>query len=145
RCNAAAQDGTDRCCADERGRYSGAPKVQSHPLYRLYDETQPEMVCEDGLGGSAFSLQQRLSTEANLSCRIDVDHLHENLLALFELVADVLDAVRRDFRDVQEAVSPGQYFDERTKVSDALHLSEIGLVQLRCCGQLLDDGNGFVY
>ena len=65
--------------------------------------------------------------------------LTSDLFAFLQLVAHVLDAVVRDFRDVQQAVGARHDLDERAEVGDALHLAEVGLVQLRRRRQLLDD------
>ena len=51
-----------------------------------------------------FLLQEDLAAQAHLAGRVDVDHLHQQLLAFLQLVAHVLDAVERDLRDVQQAV-----------------------------------------
>src|SRR5205809_4833777 len=90
--------------------------------------------------GARFFLQERLAAEANLSSWVDVDHLYQDLLALLQLVANVLDAVVRDFRHVEQAVGAGHDFDEGAEVGDALNFSQIGFVELRCGRQLLDDG-----
>src|SRR5262249_3304967 len=86
--------------------------------------------------------EQRLAAEADLTRGVDVDYFHHHLLALAELVAHVLDAVVRDFRDVQEAVDPRHDLDERAEVGDAFDAAEVALVELRRRGQLLDHRDG---
>ena len=46
----------------------------------------------------------------------DCKDFHENLIALFEFVADVLDAMLGDLTDVEEAIGAGQDFDEGSEV-----------------------------
>jgi len=43
-------------------------------------------------------------------------HFHQNLIALFEFIAHILDAVLRDFTDVQQAVSPRNDLNECPEV-----------------------------
>ena len=58
-----------------------------------------------------------------------------------EDIAHILDAMVRDFGDVQQPVGSRHDLDERAEVGDALNLSEIRLVQLRRRRQFLDDRN----
>jgi hypothetical protein len=46
-------------------------------------------------------------------------HLYEYLVAFFQLIADVLDAMLGDFTDVQEPIGSGQNFDKRTEVGQS--------------------------
>ena len=88
-----------------------------------------------------FLRQQGFAAQTNLAGRIDVDHLDEDLLAFFEFVPNVLDAMVRDLRDVEQAVGAGHDLDERAKVGDSLDLSQVRLVQLRRRRQFLNDRN----
>src|SRR5712691_5621359 len=58
-------------------------------------------------------LKQRLSAEPDLAGRIDVDDLHEDLLAFFELIPYILHPVIRDLRYVEQAISARHDFDKR--------------------------------
>src|SRR5438132_13564599 len=46
----------------------------------------------------------------------DCQHFHQYLVALFQLVTNILDAMLRHFADVQQAVSTRKNFDERAKI-----------------------------
>src|SRR4030095_1891753 len=91
-----------------------------------------------------FFLEKRLAAQPDLAGRIDVDHLHEELFAFLELVADVLYAMVGDFRNVEEAIGPGHDLDEGAEVGDALNLAEVGFVELGCRRQLLNDRDRFL-
>src|ERR1044072_1577796 len=88
-----------------------------------------------------FVLQQSLAAEPDLAGGIDVDDLHEDLLTLLQLIAYVLHAVIRDLRDVKQTIGAGHDLDERTEVSDALHLAHVGLIELGRGREFLDDAN----
>jgi hypothetical protein len=60
------------------------------------------------------------------------------LLALGKFVANVSYTVIGDFRHVKQTVGSRHYFDEGSEVRDALNSSEIRLVQLGDCSDLLD-------
>src|SRR4029453_9822066 len=92
-----------------------------------------------GLAGGSGLLEQGLSADAYLPRRIDVDDFYEHLFALSELVSHILDAVVGNLRDVQESVGSGHDLDEGAKIGDALNFAQVGLIQLRRGGQLLDD------
>src|SRR5512140_3587553 len=61
----------------------------------------------------AALVEQCLTAEADLAGRVDVDDLHQHLLAFLQLVAHVLHAVFRDLGHVEEAVHPRHDLDER--------------------------------
>src|SRR5262245_11858386 len=86
--------------------------------------------------------QQRLAREADLARGVDVDHLHQDLVAFLDLGAHVLHVVIGHLRHVQEAVGAGQDLHERAEVDHPHHLAQVGLVQLGGGRQLLDDGDG---
>jgi hypothetical protein len=62
--------------------------------------------------------QNCLAREAN-AVAFDRQHFHENLIAFFQFVANVFDAVLRDFADVQQTVGTGNDFDKRAEVGQA--------------------------
>src|SRR5688572_28893448 len=94
--------------------------------------------------GSAFVLQQGLAAETNFAGGIDVDDLHQNLLALFQLITHIFHAMVRNFRHVQQPVSAGHNLDERAEICNPLHLAHVGLVELGGRRQLLDDADRFL-
>src|SRR5262249_40439818 len=94
------------------------------------------------LAALAALLQERLAREPDAARVVDVDAFDEELLALFELVANVADVVVGDLRDVQEAVRSGQNLDERAKVGDSLDRAEVGLADLGRRRESLDDRAG---
>ena len=85
--------------------------------------------------------QQRLTAEADLPRRVDIDDLDHDLLAFLQLVPHVLDPVMRDLGHVEQAVEAGHDFDERAEIGNALDLAQVRLVQLRRGGELLDDAD----
>ena len=68
----------------------------------------------------------------------DGQHLHQDLVALLQFVADVADAVLGDFADVQQAVGAGEDFDERAEFREAHHFAEIGLADFGGGGDVAD-------
>jgi hypothetical protein len=50
-------------------------------------------------------------------------HFHQNLIAFFQLVANIGNAMLGDFADVQQSVGAGDDFDERAEIGKARHLS----------------------
>src|SRR5437867_1104299 len=103
-----------------------------------------------GLAGlDALLAQHRLTAQPD-AVAVHLDHLHQDLFALANLILDLLDAVLGDLGDVQESLDAGQDFDERAEVRDARHFSEIRLAGLGLGGDLLDDldrlhGRGLVH
>src|SRR5258708_40292809 len=65
--------------------------------------------------------------QANAPLPIDLQHLHANHIALFELVADALDALVRDLRDVHEPVAARQYRHESAEVHEARDASLVDM------------------
>src|SRR3989338_6420593 len=82
--------------------------------------------------------QDRLAAEPD-TVSVHVDHLHQDLLALLDLVLDLLDAVLRDLGDVRQALHPGKNLHEGPEVGDARDFAEAGLADLRLGRDLLDD------
>ena len=74
----------------------------------------------------ALLAQNSLAREANFVA-LDGQHLDENLVAEFQLVADFPDALLGDLADVQQPVGAGKNFDEGAEVRQPHHLAEIGL------------------
>ena len=51
---------------------------------------------------------------------LDRQHLHQHLVAFFQFVTDVFNAMLRDFADVQQAVGAGDDFDECAEIGQYL-------------------------
>ena len=60
----------------------------------------------------------------------DSQHLHQDLVAFFQFVANVVNAVLGDFADVQQAVGSGNDLDECAEISQPRDLAQIGLAYL---------------
>src|SRR5437870_3772549 len=65
-------------------------------------------------------------------------HLHQHLIALFQFVANIFDAMFRDFADVQQAVSTGQYLDECAKIGEPRDFAQVGLPYFGGGGDIAD-------
>ena len=89
----------------------------------------------------ALLLENGFARQAD-AVAFDGQHLHQYLVAFFQFVANVLNAVFRDFADVQQAVGAGDDFDESAEVSQASDCAEIGLPDFGCRGQVADDLQG---
>src|SRR6266851_808957 len=81
--------------------------------------------------------QNRLPRKLN-PIPFDRKHLHQNLIAFTKLVFDLLHAMFRNLRDVQQAVSPGEDLNERAELSQANNLAQIRLSDLRHSRKIAD-------
>ena len=63
-------------------------------------------------------------------------HLHQNLVAFLQLVANFLDAIFGDFADVQQAVGAGEDFDERAEIDNPHNLAKIRLADFSRRGEV---------
>jgi hypothetical protein len=57
--------------------------------------------------------------QAHAALAIDFQHLHAHHVAFLELVADALDALLGDLRDVHQAIATRQDGDERAEIHQA--------------------------
>src|ERR1035438_6314687 len=71
-------------------------------------------------------LQHRFPAQLDLVA-FERQHLHQNLIALFQLIADGFNPILRDLADVQQTIGAGEYLDERAELHQPNHLAEIGL------------------
>src|SRR6476661_7020913 len=69
--------------------------------------------------------------QAHLAALVDLEQLDLDLLAFAEDVADVLDTLVLDLRDVHQAVLAGHESHERAEVDDARHLAGVDGAGLR--------------
>src|SRR5262249_49593434 len=76
--------------------------------------------------------------QADAPLAIDLEDLHANHVALAQLVADALDALVGDLRDVHQAITPRQDGDEGAEVHQARHLALVDLPDLDVGGDQLD-------
>src|SRR5436189_688152 len=74
----------------------------------------------------------------------DCQHFHQYLVALFQLVTNILDAMLRHFADVQQAVSTRKNFDKRAKICQPRDLAQVSLPDLGCRGQIANNLQGLV-
>jgi hypothetical protein len=72
----------------------------------------------------------------------DGQDLYQNLIAFFQLFADVLDAVLRDFADMQQSVGAGMISTKCAEVSEAGDSTEIGFADLGGGREVSDDLEG---
>src|ERR1700733_4078329 len=90
----------------------------------------PFLVCL--YGGRGWSLQLiALLAKNGFAAQLDFvafkrQHLHQDLIALLQLVAYSFDPVLRDFADVQQAVGAGEDPDKRANPPQPYHLAKIG-------------------
>src|SRR5499426_1633723 len=87
---------------------------------------------------SLLFFEKRLAAEADL-VTFDADAFDQNLLAFFQLVAHVADAIIGDFRNVQQAFGAGEDLDERAEIDDARDGSEVTLSDFYLGGQVAND------
>ena len=66
----------------------------------------------------------------------DRQHFHQNLIAFLQLVANIFNAMFRDFADVQQTIGAGDDLDKRAEVSQPRDSAEIGLSDLSRGGQV---------
>ena len=85
----------------------------------------------------ASLLDERFAGEADLVA-LDGKHFDEDLVAEFQFIANVADAVLGDFADVQEAVGAGEELDERAEFRKADDFAEIGLADFGAGGDVAD-------
>src|SRR4029077_18718424 len=71
-------------------------------------------------------------------------HLDQYLVAFFEFVADIFDAVLSDFADMQQTVRDGDDLDERAEISQTSHFAEIGDPHFGGRSEVADDLQGLV-
>src|SRR5262252_4454543 len=122
-------------------RYASAPLVS----------LTPRLGTASGAGSGRGDLQlllvgQRLlvpkrllAGEPDLAVAVDLDHLHENLVALGEHVAHRANARLGDLGDVEQPFRALHDLDEGAEFLDALHLAEVDPVQLSLAADVLDD------
>ena len=77
--------------------------------------------------------QDCLARKAN-AIAFDGEHFDQDLIAFFQLIANIFDAMLGNFADVQQAVGAGKDLDERTEISEAYNLAEIRFADLRSSG-----------
>src|SRR5262245_3238926 len=88
--------------------------------------------------GPLLFFEERPAAEANLVA-FDADALDQNLLALFQFVAHVADAVVGDLRNVEQSLGAGEDLDEGAEIKDACDGAEIRLADLDFGRQVADD------
>src|SRR5260370_11734791 len=93
-------------------------------------------------GGSFLLLfarfsDERLARQPDLIA-LDGEHFHENLVAEFQLIANVTDAVLGDFADVQQAVGAGEKLDESAELRQPNDFAEISLPDFGAGGDIAD-------
>src|SRR6266481_6770795 len=80
---------------------------------------------------------ESFAREADLVA-LDGENLDEDLVAEFQLIANVADAMLGDFADVQEAVGAGEKFDESAKLGEANNFAKIGFADFGAGGDVAD-------
>jgi hypothetical protein len=61
--------------------------------------------------------------QLDLTLRVDIDDLHQHLIAFGQLALDVLDSVVGDLGNVDQAIGAGQDLHEGSKVDNPLNLA----------------------
>src|SRR6266436_4759235 len=84
---------------------------------------------------------ERFAGEADLVA-LDGEHLNEDLVAKFQLIANVADAMLGDFADVQEAVGAGEKLDEGAKFGEAHDFAKIRFANFGAGGDVADHLQG---
>src|SRR5579859_247540 len=86
-------------------------------------------------------LDESLAREADLVA-LDRQDFYEDLVAEFQLITNVADAVFGDFADVEEAVGAGEELDECAKLRQANDFAEIGFADFGGGGDVADHLQG---
>src|SRR5262245_2025971 len=86
--------------------------------------------------------ERLLAGQPDLAVAVDLDHLHENLVALGEHVSDRANPGLRYLGDVKQPLRALHDLDEGAELLDALHLAKVDPVELRLAADVLDDVDG---
>ena len=86
----------------------------------------------------ALLFQDRFAREAN-AIAFNGQHFHQHLIAFFQLVANIFNAMLGDFADVEQAFGAGNDFDECAEIRQPRDFAEIGLPYFGGCRQVADD------
>src|SRR5438309_919878 len=114
--------------------------IKKYPNRRLYDTVERRPRTAAGLEGAAgrsagLDVAHR---QADASLAVDLEHLHANHIPFLELVADTLDALVGDLRDVHQAVAPGEDGHESAEIHQARDLAFVHLTHFDIRGDELD-------
>src|SRR5881397_3728647 len=74
----------------------------------------------------------------------DCQHFHQYLVALFQFVTNILDAMLSHLADVQQAICARKNFDKRAKICQPRDLAQVSLPDLGCRGQIANNLQGLV-
>src|SRR5712675_2836693 len=78
---------------------------------------------------------QRLARQPHLVA-LNREHLHQYLVAQLQLIADIANAMFRNFADVQQTVSAWEKLNESAELRQPYHFAEIRLADLRRCSDV---------
>ena len=84
-----------------------------------------------------------LHAESYAALAIDFEHLDANFVAFAELVADFLDSLGRNLRNVHEAIASRQNGYERTKVHQLGNFALVDLADFDVCRDQLNATDSF--
>ncbi len=119
------------------------------PCRRAPKEHGPDLVRDAGLSALDRAVSGALRRvdvahgQAHATLTVDFEHLHAHHIAFLQLVADALDALVGDLRDVHEAVAARQDRDERTEVHQARDLAFVDATDFDVRRDQLDATLGF--
>ena len=85
--------------------------------------------------------QDSLAAQADLVGRFDAEHLHQDLLAHFQLVVDVLDPIIGHFRNMKQALGSRKDLDKGAEIYQTSDRPKVGLAHFRFHDQIVDDPN----
>src|SRR3984893_891237 len=83
----------------------------------------------------ALLFEDSLARQTN-AIALDGQHFYQHLVAFFQFIANVLNAVLRDFADMQQTVGAGDDLDERAEIGQPRHSTEVSLAYLGRGGQV---------
>ncbi len=75
---------------------------------------------------------------------INADDLDQKLIALFQLISNVANAVFSHLADVQQAIRAGKDFNESAEIRQPNHFAQIDLAHFGFGRYVLDHLDGFV-
>lgn len=98
----------------------------------------PQRPAAGGFAGPCRLFVDIAHAEANAALPVDLEHLDPNDVAFAELVADVLDALLGNLRDMHETVAARQDRDESAEVHQPGDLAFVDLPDFDICRDQLD-------
>jgi len=86
----------------------------------------------------ALLFQDRFARQPN-AIAFNGEYLHQNLVAFFQLVANIFNAMLGNFADVQQSIGARDYLDKSSEIGQSRNRSQVSLSYLRGRGQVTNN------